>query len=98
MWFKEVELSNKNYVMEPQLPYKNVLSVLLYVGVALLCVDAIFFGMRKPWLLWAAYGLYVVSTGYKVYHGYRQGCKRYCAYQLGGVVLVGILLYLINLM
>lgn len=82
----------------PAVPRRNVLSALLFVGVALLCVDAIFFGMRKPWLLWVAYGLYVLSTGYKVYHGYRQGCKRYCAYQLGGVALVGILLYLINLM
>ena len=82
----------------PVVPHRNVLSAMLFVGVALLCGDAIFFSMRKPWLLWAAYGLYVVSTGYKVYHGCRQGCKRYCAYQLGGVVPVGILLYLINLM
>lgn len=82
----------------PAVPHRKVLSALLFVGVVLLCVDAIFFGMRKPRLLWVAYGLYVLSTGYKVYHGYRQGCKLYCAYQLGGVVLVGILLYLINLM
>lgn len=84
--------------MEPLLPHRKIQSLLLYVGVALLCVDAIFFSMRNPGLLWVAYGLYVVSTAYKVYYGYRQGCKRYCAYQLCGVVLVGILLYLIKLM